>query len=386
MPTLEALVSRWRERRMIPLNLAAFGERPMRLNLSDATMASIQEVTAFEALNEPGIPPISDDEALDYRLRSLIEEAFASSKIEGAVTSRRIASDLARGKREPRGHSERMVLNNWEALRHLDEWQAEPLTVSRLCEIQALVTKGTDLDPADVGHLRTDDDVVVEDALTHEVVHHPPPAADLPARLERLLRFANEDQGLPHLAKAILVHHQLAFEHPFADGNGRTARVVFLLEASRHPDLRWISFIPISRSIAERKEAYYQAFRDTADEGWDTTHFLRQQLRCLSIECERMAGFLKDFARRRALYSQKLELEGKLNGRQVALIRSALKRPETRFTQVEHARHHQVTTMTAQRDLQQLVDWKLLGKRRDPKDLRRYLYRPTARLLELGDE
>lgn len=357
----------------------------MRLNLSEPTREAIREVADFEALKgslDPTIP--STEEWGDWQLRSLIEEAFASSAIEGAVTSRKVAGDLAREKRKPRGRSEQMILNNWHALRRLDEWQREPLSASLLCEIQAVITKDTGLAEAEVGALRTTDDIAVIEEATGDVVHQPPPASELGERLERLARFASEDQGIPHLVRAILVHHQIAFDHPFVDGNGRTARIVFLLEATRDPALGWLKVVPFSRAIAERKDSYYQAFRDTAEERWDTTHFVRNQLRCLAVECERLAGFLMDFERRRTRYQTKLDLETRLNGRQVELIRSALKPNSGAFTQVEHALHHQVTPMTSGRDLAQLVKLGLLAKRRDPKDGRRFLYWPTKKLGELA--
>ncbi len=62
--------------------------------------------------------------------------------------------------------------------------------------------------------------------------------------MERLCLFAREDQGFPSLVRAILIHHQIAFDHPFVDGNGRTARLAFMLEATRDPVLNWLYEVP----------------------------------------------------------------------------------------------------------------------------------------------
>ena len=388
--SLEQLQALWRydrEQRSISIGLLAFEEQPMRVNLSRPTLRAIQEVALFEALGaDHQVTQPSLDESDQYRYYSLIEEAFASSLIEGAMTSRRVAKDLARSKRAPKNASEHMILNNWRALNRIPEWQEQPLSSALLCEIQALITENTDLGKEDVGSLRTEDDIVVFDRRSNEVIHQPPPASELPERMLRLSRFAAEDQGLAPLLRAILVHHQIAFDHPFRDGNGRTARVAFLLEATRDSKLNWLQLVPFSRAIAKDKAAYYQSFVDTASEGWDTTHFVRSQLRYLAIECERLANFLTDEVRQRAKYSSKLHLESKLNARQMTLIRSALRSSHAFFTQVEHAQYHQVTTMTAQRDLTQLVKWRLLLKRKDPKDGRRYLYWATKRLGDLAEE
>lgn len=384
---LEALVRFDRESRSTRTALLAHGKQPMRLHLSEPTRAAVTAVASFEALR--AIPDISlppAEELFSYELDNLIEEAFASSAIEGAVTSRRIASDLARRKRQPKGRSEQMVLNNWLALRRLSEWREQPLSSELICEIQAVLTLDTGLAPDEVGAFRTADDIRVVDKTSGAVLHVPPPAVELDERMRRVCQFAHEDQGLPGLVRAILIHHQLAFDHPFVDGNGCTARVVFLLEATRDPALAWLRWVPFSRAIAQRRESYYQAFVDTAEERFDTTHFVRQQLHCLAIECENLAHFLADFQRTQAWYQKQLALEDSLNERQVALIRSALEQDDQAFTQVEHALHHQVSTMTANRDLAQLVEWRLLSKRRDPRDGRRFLYRPTDRLRELAKD
>ena len=52
----------------------------------------------------------------------------------------------------------------------------------------------------------------------------------LQQRLEQLCRFANAElpAAFMHLvARAITLHFWLAYDHPFCDGNGRTARALF---------------------------------------------------------------------------------------------------------------------------------------------------------------
>ena len=62
------------------------------------------------------------------------------------------------------------------------------------------------------------------------ILHTPPDADELDARMERLLAFANAsvDVGFVHpVVRAILLHFMIGYEHPFVDGNGRTARALF---------------------------------------------------------------------------------------------------------------------------------------------------------------
>ena len=60
-------------------------------------------------------------------------------------------------------------------------------------------------------------------------MYRPTPASS-DARMERLLAFANtsDDADFVHpVVRAILLHFMIGYEHPFVDGNGRTARALF---------------------------------------------------------------------------------------------------------------------------------------------------------------
>ena len=56
-----------------------------------------------------------------YLVSSLVEEAISSSLLEGAATTRRVAKELLRTGREPRDTSERMIFNNYLAMRRAEE-------------------------------------------------------------------------------------------------------------------------------------------------------------------------------------------------------------------------------------------------------------------------
>ena len=103
--------------------------------------------------------------------------------------------------------------------------------------ILPLMTEKTLENPADAGAYRTNDEVVVEDAITHEVVHTPPSYKDILPFIEDLCIFFNENNTkvfIHPIIKGIIIHFMIAYMHPFVDGNGQTAfkveyedRVVF---------------------------------------------------------------------------------------------------------------------------------------------------------------
>src|SRR4029077_5764683 len=130
-----------------------------------------------------------------FLVNSLMEEAIRSSQLEGATTSRVAAKELLRSRREPRDRSEQMIVNNYQAIQFIKEMGSE-LTPDLVLELHRIVTAGTLADPAAAGRLQrpAEERIAVfsrDDARLP--VHVPPPAAQLPERLDALCRFANED-------------------------------------------------------------------------------------------------------------------------------------------------------------------------------------------------
>lgn len=124
-----------------------------------------------------------------YLISSLMEEAISSSQMEGAMTTRKVAKDMLRKNITPRSRSEQMIYNNYNSIRFIVEHKNEPLTSELLLKVHSLMTYKTLEDPRDEGRFRTDDEVVVENGITHEIVHTPPPHEDIPNFAEELCIF-----------------------------------------------------------------------------------------------------------------------------------------------------------------------------------------------------
>ena len=144
---------------------------------------------------------------------------------------------MIRTGRPPRTNGERMILNNYRTMQRVAEWKELPLDAALLFEMHRMVTDRTLEDPAAAGRLRkADEPITVQDDITGEVYHYPPPAGSLPTRLQALCDFANAGTStaahpptrfVHPVVRAILLHFWLAYDHPFVDGNGRTARALF---------------------------------------------------------------------------------------------------------------------------------------------------------------
>ncbi len=104
----------------------------------------------------------------------------------------------------------------------------------------------------------------------------PPPPQALPGLLGQLERYLHEDDELPALVRAGLVHVQFETLHPYLDGNGRLGRllVTLLLE---HWGLLAQPLLYMSLYFKRHRDEYYRrldAVRAAGDwEGW-TSFFL----------------------------------------------------------------------------------------------------------------
>src|SRR6266496_723861 len=251
-----------------------------------------------------GMPdPIANPQTRSqYVMHSLFQEAVTSSQLEGAATTRAAAKEMLRTGRAPRTRGERMILNNYLTMQRIAEWKERPLDEQLIFEIHRMVTDGTLDDPDAAGRLRrTDEKITVQDAITGEVFHSPPPADQLSGRLKALCEFANGsvlDVGKPlgrfvHPAvRAILLHFWLAYDHPFVDGNGRTARALFYWSMLRHE--YWLAeFISISKILKQAPAQYGYSFLYAETDDNDLTYFIDHETMVIQKAVEEFYRYMQ---------------------------------------------------------------------------------------------
>ena len=362
--------------------LRATGGLPFQYSLPDRALEllhwidqhSAGEIIVSETIKDPG-------DRRRYLVNSLFEEAITSSQLEGASATRQVAKEMLRTGRPPRDRGERMILNNYHAMAELRTLAARPLTTEDVLQLHAVVTQGTLTDDTAAGRLqRPDEERVVVQAPDGAVAHVPPPAAELPERLAAMCRFANGEDtpGFMHpVVRAVLLHLWLAYDHPFEDGNGRTARTLFYrgMLSSGY----WLfEYVTISRLLVKAPAQYARAFLYTETDEFDATYFILHQLEVIRRAIEELHRYLR---RKMDELRETLQLvrRADLNYRQKALITHALRHPDAEYTYQSHATSHRVVRQSARTDLLALVARGLLERGLVG---RRNVFRPAPNLSE----
>jgi Fic family protein len=310
-------------------------------------------------LGTPSDEPIQKTERDRYLISALMEEAIASSQMEGATTTREVAKKMLRSERRPRDRSERMIVNNYQAIRSIKELLDQPLTPSLICRIQEIITHDTLDCELCSGRFRDDqdEDVCVADTVTGDVLHRPPAPSEIDARIDELCKFANSppEEFVHPVLIAIAIHFAIGFIHPFVDGNGRTARALFYWYMLRSN--YWLfEWLPISRAVLKSLTSYGKAYLNTETDGGDLTYFFLYNLKAIDTAITQTHRYLERqgtvIAEARRLFSR---IPG-LNLRQLQVANEAVRDSTAWFDVRSYVGTYNVARNTARSDLRKLVE------------------------------
>ena len=291
-----------------------------------------------------------------YLSSSLMEEAIYSSKMEGASTTRIVAKDMLRKKKSPQNKSQQMIVNNYNTIQYIVEHKDEPLTEELLLTIHRLMTEKTLDNPEDAGRFRTNDKVVVADMVEGDIIYTPPSFQEIPEFVESLCDFFNNDNPrtfIHPIIRGIIVHFMLAFMHPFVDGNGRTARALFYWYMLKE-GYKLTEYMSISRVIAKSKSNYEKAFRYVENDGNDMGYFVAYNLGALEKSFQQLRDYIQRKQREKRAASSFM-MAGNINQRQALVLQRLKEEPDTIFTVKDVQEQFSVSSMTARKDLSDLV-------------------------------
>ena len=292
-----------------------------------------------------------------------MEEAIFSSQMEGAATTRVVAKEMLRKNVTPKDKSQQMISNNYQTIRYIVEHKDTPLSEKELLHIHRLMTDNTLTNAEDAGRFRTNNDVVVEEKITHETVHVPPSYEEIPEFVKDLCAFFNEKKSktfIHPIIRGVIIHFMIAYMHPFVDGNGRTARALFYWYMLKQK--YWLTeYLSISRVIAKSKKAYEKAFLYTEADDKDMGYFVAYNLRVLELSFRQLQGYIKKKQDEKKAANTFLRL-GEINDRQAQIIKMYVDNPKEVLTVKDIQNEFFVSATTAKTDIVGLMNRGLLSE------------------------
>jgi Fic family protein len=190
-------------------------------------------------------------------------EARASSEIENIVTTTDKLfeyADIAEDKADP---ATKEALRYRTALFEGTKMvQRGMLTTDMAIQICSTI-KGIDLD------IRAESGTRLKNRMTGEVIYTPPEGQKLLIeKLDNWADFMHKHTEIDPLVRLAVQHYQFEAIHPFADGNGRTGRIINILFLVEH-GLLDSPILYLSRYIIRNKAAYYRLLQNvTREQGW----------------------------------------------------------------------------------------------------------------------
>lgn len=339
--------------------------------------------------NFMGIPNLSENDKQQFVTRNIIEESIASSQLEGANTSRAVAKKMLIDGRKPNNPSEIMIVNNHKTMLKIEkELYKENLSWGLLCELHAMITDQT-ISEDKQGKLRetlneNDERLKVIPWADGTIAYIAPDKEFVEAELPRLIDFANDkktpnEEFIHPLIKAIMLHFWIGLLHPFEDGNGRLARVLFYWYMLKHE--YWaFKYLSLSEKIKKSSKQYAMAYIYSEQDKCDLTYFIHYNIEKLKLARRDFQEYIKSkVEENRSVNFLHKETYG-FNERQIQLLHYFNQEVESYTNIVIYQKLYGVKKGTAIADLKELVEKGLLRKHKQGRNI---YYYPTKQLTKI---
>lgn len=315
---------------------------PYEINLTDKLVDFLMQIAEQKPFLEKSLGSPLEVQLLR---KAKIRAVTYSNQIEGNKLEEEQVTAVISGKRV-KGNAVDVaeVENYFEAIDYaatLGEDQRK-LSIRDICDIQKLITKGQ-LPPKLSGSLR-DGPASIVNSVTKEILEECPPHYELPHLMDELIQWIDDNKDRNAFAVAFASHFITVAIHPFADGNGRTVRLLQHLLLIRRNEMI-AQFVPSETSIMAHRNKYYLTIRQARELG-RIDPFIEFMAECFfesATEVVKEAkGMLKDLA-------------GKAPGARKDKIVAYIKSHEDVSAADIYKKFSEVPKRTLERDLSALV-------------------------------
>lgn len=318
-------------------------------------------------------------------LESLSEEAIASAQLEGAHSTREVAKKLIEENKKPKSKSEIMILNNYKAMMKLEAdflgKKDKKISLETLLDFHKILTKDAiENDNFDAsGRLRNKDEIIdVVDNEKNYILHESPDINFVKKELVRLIDFINDEENFDFfhpIIKAIIIHFWIGYLHPFYDGNGRIARLLFYLYLLKH-NYYFFGYFPISLVIKKSQQQYKMSYVYSEQDDEDMTYFIDYNIRKIKQAENDFKKYVDNLTKKIENLKErnkKLELELGLNERQLNIL-EYLNKSVGNFTTLSiYLNNNKISKSTGIKDLKFLKKLKLVDDRKIGREIKYFI-------------
>jgi Fic family protein len=304
----------------------------------------------------------------EYLISSLgEEEAISSAQLEGASTTRMIAKKILGEDRSPKNEDEQMIVNSYRLMKEVKVLKNASLNINMILNLHEIATVNTTQNNVIPGTFRDNNKIVVVDG-DGNIIHQPPKYTEIESRLKKLCKFANDNHGgekggifINPIVKAIILHFMIGYEHPFSDGNGRTARAIFYWYMLKS-GFSFFEYISISKLLKIAPIQYGKSYLYTEIDDNDLTYFLYYQCDIILRAMQELTSYLREKTKELEDINELLKDSKLINLKfiQKDIIKKAIKTPGRIFTAKEITYEYEISANTARKYLNELVNYKIL--------------------------
>ena len=190
-------------------------------------------------------------------------EARASSEIENIVTTTDKLFEFADIAEDKADAATKEALRYRTALYEGSKMVKRGMLTTDMAIHICSTIKGMELD------IRAESGTTLTSRMTGEVIYTPPEGQKLlQGKLDNWADFMHNCVEVDPLVRMAVQHYQFEAIHPFADGNGRTGRILNILFLLQH-ELLSSPILYLSRFIIQNKADYYRLLKGvTNDQAW----------------------------------------------------------------------------------------------------------------------
>lgn len=279
--------------RLLKGNSVNYGKHTFRFVVTDYMQRALHKFDLHIGGTLGSNIGIAETDKTKFIISSIMEEAISSSQIEGANTTRKKAKEMIQQERKPMDKSELMIMNNYITMKYIVQHKDDELNFENILYIHKLISNKTLDDQEDEGRFRKGNDVHVVNHVNSEIVHTPPLREELETLIKGVCDFFNTDSKdfIHPIIKGCIIHFMIAWIHPFADGNGRTARALFYWYMLKKG--YWLTeYLSISRIIKDTKNQYEKAFLYTEIDNNDMSYFITYHIKTMEKAFEALKQYI----------------------------------------------------------------------------------------------